>query len=71
MKISRSRYEKAKQMVKKMAFYQDTVQAWEEAMRRVGDVGDQTVVAIEITADGKIKIECETPLLQFVESEGA
>ena len=69
MKISRSRYEKAKQMLTKMASYQKTVQAWEEAMTRVGDVGDQTVVAIEITADGKIKTECETPLLQFVENE--
>ena len=52
------------------AFYQKTVEAWEEAMRRVGDVGDQTVVAIEITADGKIKIECETSLLQFMENGG-
>lgn len=71
MKISRSRYEKARRMLAEVASYQRTVQTWEEAMTRVGDVGDQTVVAIEITEDGKIKTECETPLVQRAEGEGA
>lgn len=71
MKISRSRYEKARRMLAEVTSYQRTVQTWEEAIKRVGNVGDQTVVAIEITEDGRIKIECETPPVRHVEGAGA
>jgi len=69
MKIGRSRYEYAKKMVAKMESYQETVEAWERALRQIGNLGNQTVLSVEITDDGTIKTECEVPCLDTVEKQ--
>ena len=60
MRITRSRYESARKKLVKMTAYQKIKDDWEDAMKDLGDVGDQRVVAIELTKDGTIKAEFET-----------
>ena len=64
MKISRTRYESAKRKLAQLEPCKNTVLTWEKAMRAIGsDVDVQRVVAIEVSDDGRIKWECETPLM--------
>ena len=59
MKKTLQDYEKAKKGLQKAKAYQETVKAWESALKTIGDTGNQKVVAVTIK-DGKIvKIECE------------
>ena len=71
MRISRSRYESAKRKLARVESCRSTVQTWEDAMRTIGsNVDAQRVIAVEINDDGKIKWECETPLLDVAERKG-
>ena len=72
MRISRTRYESAKRKLSRLESCREIVQAWEKAMRAIGsNVDIQRVVAIEISNDGKVKWECETPLADVAERKEA
>lgn len=58
MRITLNQYERAKQAVAKLSKHQKTVEAWERALKSVGDTGDMKVVAFKIV-DGKVTAECE------------
>ena len=58
MRLSLKKYEAAKEQISKLRIHQKTVTDWEEAMKQVGDVGNQRVVSICIQ-DGKVTTECE------------
>ena len=64
MRITRKRYElhkregeKAKEQMKK---YEKTIRDWEDAVRKIGDMGNQIVLAINIDDEtGAITTDCE------------
>ena len=56
MKLSLKKYESAKKALKDMKVHQGTVSAWEDAVRKVGDVGNQAIVSIEIK-DGEVSFQ--------------
>lgn len=59
MRITRKAYEKACQVVAEARAQEKTVKIWEEALNRLGDIGNQQLVAITITDDGAVRTECE------------
>ncbi len=58
MRLSLKKYEAAKKEIAKLRIHQKTVTDWEEAIKKVGDVGNQRVVSI-CFEDGKLITECE------------
>jgi hypothetical protein len=59
MKLTRKRYEKALKAVEAAREDLKLVKIWDEAMKRVGHVGNQQVVAITVNGDGSVRTECE------------
>ena len=58
MKLTLKKYKAAKEALVEMKVHQKTIKEWEEAMAKVGDVGNQRVTMIK-EENGKITIECE------------
>lgn len=59
MRITRKTYEKARTVVEKAREQIKLVKAWEDALRRVGNIGNQELVAITVSEDGIVRTECE------------
>ena len=58
MKLTRKKYEQAKKIVADAKSQQEVIKTWDEAMKKLGDLGNQRVIAMTIK-DGKITTECE------------
>ena len=59
MRITRKNYEKARKTVEAAREQMKLVKLWDEALKRVGDLGNQQLVAITVSDDGSIRTECE------------
>ena len=59
MKLSLKKYDAAKKAVGKLKIHQKTISDWEAAVNKIGDVGRQRIVSIEIKSDGTISTQCE------------
>jgi hypothetical protein len=59
MRITRKTYEKARTVVEKAREQIKLVKAWEDATRRLGNIGNQQLVAITVSEDGFVRTECE------------
>ncbi len=59
MKIKRKQYEKALKVVEHAWEQLKIVKAWEDATKKVGDLGNQQIIAITVNDDGTIRTECE------------
>jgi hypothetical protein len=59
MRITRKSYEKARTVVAEARQQIQVVKAWEDAVRQLGGLGNQRLVAITLNGDGSIKTECE------------
>jgi hypothetical protein len=59
MRITRKTYEKARTVVEKAREQIKLVKAWEDAIRRLGNIGNQELVAITVSEGGVVKTECE------------
>lgn len=62
MRVTRKQYDKAKLAVKAASEQMKLVKAWDEALKRVGNLGNQQLVAITLNDDGSIRTECELAL---------
>ncbi len=75
MRLTRKKYEYAKKIVERAKAQLQTVKKWEDAMKQIGDVGNQRIVAIKFDdKDGPITTECEmvkTPELKVANPKGA
>jgi len=58
MRLTVKAYEKAKKIVADAKAQQHVIKTWEESLKKLGNTGNQRVVAIT-TKDGKITTECE------------
>ncbi len=58
MKLTLKKYEQAKKIVADAKAQQEVINTWDDAMKKLGDLGNQRVVAMTIK-DGKITTECE------------
>ena len=59
VRITRKSYDRARTVVEQAREQIKVVKAWEEAVRRLGNLGSQQLVAITVNEDGSIKTECE------------
>lgn len=59
MRITCKSYEKARTVVAEARQQIQVVKAWEDAVRQIGNLGNQQLVAITLNKDGSIKTECE------------
>lgn len=59
MRLTLKKYEQAKEAVEKAKAHLKVIKAWDEAMKKLGNLGNQRVIAMKISADGKITTECE------------
>ena len=59
MKMTLEQFEKAQKGLLKAKAHQETVKTWQDALKKIGNVGNQKVVAITIK-DGKITTQCES-----------
>ena len=72
MRLTLKEYEKAKKAVEDAKAHREVVKTWDDAMKKIGPVGNQKVLAISIK-DGKITTKCEfdetadRPMLQKAE----
>ncbi len=60
MRITRTRYESAKNKLSKMETLLKITAQWEKTMEGLGDAVAANVVAIETTKEGTVKVEFET-----------
>jgi len=58
MRITLKKYEQAKKAVEEAKAHLKTIKVWEEALKKLGNLGNQRVVAITFK-DDQIKTECE------------
>lgn len=58
MRLTLQKYEKAKKSVEEAKVHLRIIKTWDEAVKKIGSVGNQRIVAIAIK-DGKITTECE------------
>lgn len=58
-RLTRKEYDTAKRAVKRLAAYQKKVETWEAAVHRLGDYGDQVIMAIKFDKDGNPVAECQ------------
>ena len=72
MRLTLKKVEQAKKDCKKAEAAAKVIKAWQEAVKKIGPIGNQKIVAITIK-DGKISTECELdetagkPILQQAE----
>ncbi len=59
MRLTLKKYEAAKKALKDAEAHKSTMRAWEDAIRKIGNPGDQKVVVIKIDDDGEMTTECE------------
>ncbi len=59
MKIKLKQYERALKVVEQAREQLKIVKTWDEAVKQVGDLGNQQIVAITVNEDGSIRTECE------------
>jgi len=59
MRITRKAYEKARAAVEDAREQLKLMKAWEDALRRVGNLGNQHLVAVTVGDDGSVRTECE------------
>lgn len=59
MRITRKSYEKALKQVEAAREQTRLVRIWDEAVKRLGDIGNQQLVAITVGEDGTVRTECE------------
>lgn len=59
MRITRKNYEKARVAVEAAREQMKVVKAWDDAIRQLGNLGNQQLVAITVNEDGSIRTECE------------
>ncbi|WP_428305421.1 hypothetical protein [Lacipirellula sp.] len=59
MRITRKSYEKARAAVVEAREQIKIVKAWEDALRQLGSLGNQQIVAITISEDGGVRTECQ------------
>lgn len=59
MRITRKSYEKAVAVVAAARDQLKLVKTWEDAVRQLGNLGNQQLVALTVNKDGTIKTECE------------
>lgn len=59
MRITRKQYDKAKVAVESAREQMKLVTVWNEALKRVRNLGNQQLVAITVNDDGSIRTECE------------
>ena len=59
MRITVKNYEKARKTVERAHEQMKLVEAWDEAVKKLGDLGNQRLVAITIGDDGSVRTECE------------
>jgi hypothetical protein len=59
MRMTRKSYERARAIVENAREQIKLVRAWEEAMRRIGNLNSQELVAITVHKDGSLKTECK------------
>lgn len=59
MRITRKSYEKARASVVDAREQMKVVKAWEDAVRQLGNLGNQQLVSITINGDGSVRTECE------------
>ena len=59
MRITRKQYDKAKLAVESAREQMKLVTLWNEALKRVGNLGNQQLVAVTVNDDGSIRTECE------------
>lgn len=58
MRLTLKKYEQAKKSVEEAKAHLKTIKTWGEAVKKIGHVGNQKIVAITIK-DGRITTECE------------
>jgi len=58
VRITRKSYEKARAVVEAAREQVKLVKAWEETVRRLGDLGSQELVAVTLEDDGGVRTEC-------------
>jgi len=58
MRLTLKKYEQAKKAVEDAKAHLKTIKTWDEAMKKIGNTGNQKVVAMTIK-DGRITTECE------------
>ena len=72
MRLTLKKYEQAKKAVEEAKSLLKVIKTWDEAIKKLGNLGNQRVVAMTIK-DGKITTECEfdetagKPILQEAE----
>lgn len=64
MRMTRKSYERAKVAVEEARQQIKIVKAWEDAVRRLGSLGNLQLVAITVNEDGSLRTECEVPQTQ-------
>jgi hypothetical protein len=59
MRITRKNYEKARRALEEAKEQTHIVRTWEEAVHKLGVLGNQQLVAITVNSDGSVRTECE------------
>lgn len=59
MRLTLKKYEAAKKALKDAEAHNRAIKDWEDAINRIGNMGNQKVTVIKIADDGKITMECE------------
>lgn len=59
MKINKARYDNAKNQIRKLQKYRKIVEDWDKAVKDCPF--KEHVTAVDIAADGSVKMECESP----------
>jgi hypothetical protein len=71
MRITRKSYERARAAVEEAREQIKLVKAWEDALRRLGNLGNQQLVAVTVSEDGSLKTECELASNQIIHPASA
>lgn len=64
MRITRKSYEKARAAVVEAREHVKVVKTWEDALRQLGNLGNQQLVAITVDDDGSLRTECQLPCVR-------
>lgn len=71
MRITFKNYEKARSAVEAAREQLKLVKLWDDAVKQVGDLRNQRIVAITVNDDGTIRTECELTPAQPQASGGS
>lgn len=59
MRITLKNYEKARKIVEQAKEQRKVVDTWNDALKQIGDLGNQKLVAIQIDGNGEIHTQCK------------